>query len=242
MFEDALRFPWTGEKKIETLAIGGVLTLLGVFLVPILFVYGYLIRVIRQTASGEVDEPPAFSDWKELLVDGLIGFVISLVYTLIPGIVITVGAVVVFGSFGIVGSAATDSGSGGVLAAGGLLIALVIGLLSLVLFLVAVYVVPAAVAAFARSGEFGSAFSPSVLRPMLTDRRYAMAWVVAVAIAVLAQIVGGAASATGVGAILVPFLTFYGNVAGAYAIGVGIADMDVVGGHDEETPAGQPAV
>ncbi len=242
MFEDALRFPWNGEKKIETQAIGGVLTLLGVFFVPILFVYGYLIRVIRQTASGTVDEPPVFTDWKELLVDGFVGFAISLVYTLIPGLVITVGAVVVFGSFGVVGSAAADSGGGGLLAAGGLLLALVIGLVSVVLFVAAVYVVPAAVAAFARTGEFGAAFSPSILRPMLTDRRYASAWVVAVAIAILAQIAGGAASATGVGAILVPFLTFYGNVAGAYAIGVGISELDTFGGTDEETPAAQPAV
>jgi hypothetical protein len=242
MFEDALRFPWNGEKKIETQAIGGVLTLLGVFVIPILFVYGYLVRVIRQTASGEVDEPPAFDDWGRLLTDGVVGFVITLVYTLIPGIVITVGALVVFGSFGVVGSAATDTGGGGALAVGGLLVTLLIGVVSLVLFLVAVYVVPAAVAAFARTGEFAAAFSPSVLRSMLTDRRYAMAWIVAVAIGILAQVVGGAVSATGVGAILVPFLTFYGNVAGAYAIGVGIADIDAVGASDEETPAGRPAV
>jgi hypothetical protein len=45
-----------------------------------------------------------------------------------------------------------------------------------------------------------------------------------------------------VGAILVPFLSFYGNVAGAYAIGVGISDLDTGEGSDEETPAGQPAV
>jgi len=242
MFEDALRFPWNGEKKIETQAIGGVLTLLSVLFVPILFVYGYLIRVIRQTASGSVEEPPAFNDWGELLVDGLVGFVISMVYTLIPGIIITVAALVVFGSFGIVGSAAADSGGGGILAAGGVLAALVIVLVSVVLSLIAVYVVPAAVAAFARTGEFGSAFSPSVLRPMLTDRRYMTAWAVAVGIAILAQIAGSVVSVTGIGAVLVPFLTFYGSVAGAYAIGVGISEMDIFGSSDEETPAAQAAV
>lgn len=242
MFENALRFPWNGEKKIETQAIGGVLTLLGVFFVPILFVYGYLIRVIRQTASGSVEEPPAFSDWEELLVDGLLGFVISLVYALVPSIIITVAALFLVGSFGVVGSVTADAGGGGILAAGGVLGALVIILVSVVFFLVAVYVVPAAVAAFARTGEFGAAFSPSVLRPMLTDRRYLSAWAVAAGIAILAQIAGSVVSATGVGAILVPFLTFYGSVAGAYAIGVGISEMDTFGGSDEETPAAQAAV
>ena len=241
MFENALRFPWNGDKKLETLAIGGLLTLLGVFFVPILFVYGYLIRVIRQTASGEVTEPPAFSDWGELFMDGLVGFVISLVYVLVPSIVATAGALLVLLPLGIVGSGATDSGSG-VLAAGGVILALVVAGLSLVLFLAAAYLIPAAVAAFARSGRFGAAFSPSVLRPILTDRRYVTAWAVAVAIALLAQIAGGAVSATGVGAILVPFLAFYGNVAGAYAIGVGISDMPVGGGSDEDAPATQPAV
>jgi hypothetical protein len=241
MFEDALRFPWTGEKKIETVAIGGVLTLLGVFFIPILFVYGYLVRVIRQTAAEDIEEPPTFDDWGELLVDGLVGFGISLVYLLVPGVVITVGTFLFFVPVSVVGSGAADSG-GGLLAAGGLLVAVVVFGLSLVLFLAAAYVVPAAVAAYARRGQFGAAFSPSVLRPILTDRRYATAWVVAVAIAILAQAAGGAVSATGVGAILVPFLSFYGNVAGAYAIGVGISDLDTGEGSDEETPAGQPAV
>ena len=240
MFEDALRFPWQGEDKLETIVIGGVLTLLGVVFVPILFVYGYLVRVIRLSAEDDIDAPPSFGEWGELLVEGLVGFVISLVYVAIPAIVVTVGVVLFFVPVTVVGSGAGDAG-GGALAAGGLLLAITVFVLSGVLTLAAAYLVPAAVAAYARTGRFGAAFSPSTVRPIVTSRRYAIGWLVAVAVALLAQIAGSTVSLTGIGAILVPFLTFYGNVAGAYAIGSALRDLPpVTDGPD--APAGQPAV
>lgn len=240
MFEDALRFPWRGEKKVETLLIGGVLTLLGVLFVPLLFVYGYLVGVIRLSLDDDIEAPPAFGEWQKLLVDGLVGFVISLVYLAVPALVVTFGVVVFFVPVTVVGSGAADAGGGGALAAGGLLLAVAVFVLSGVLILAAVYLVPAAVTAYARTGRFGAAFSPAALRPMVTGRRYATGWVVAVAVALLAQIAGSVVSVTGIGAILVPFLTFYGNVAGAYAIGTAVREMPAV----EDTPeatASQPA-
>ena len=38
MLEDAIKYPWTGEQKLETLVIGGVLGLLGILFIPSLFV------------------------------------------------------------------------------------------------------------------------------------------------------------------------------------------------------------
>ena len=241
MFEDALRFPWNGDRKLETLLIGGVLLLLSPLLVPVLFVYGYLVRVIRRTDVGDTDEPPVFSEWGELLVDGVVGFIISLVYFLIPTAVITIGAVLFFIPVGIAGSSVGDAG-GGIIAAGGAVIALFVVALSVLLSIAAMYLVPAAVAAFARTGRFGAAVSPSVLRPMLTSRRYATGWAVAVAITLLAQILGGAVSATGIGVLLVPLVTFYGNVAGAYAIGRGVSDLEMETSVDEDAATSQPAV
>jgi len=241
MFEDALRYPWNGDDKLETLLIGGVLVLLGVFLIPILFVYGYLIRVIRQTAVGNLAEPPVFSDWGDLLVDGVVGFVITFVYFLVPTIVVSIGAVLFFVPVSVVGSGAGDTG-GGIIAAGSVLIALTIVALSLLLTVAAAYLLPAAVAAFARTGRFGAAFSASTLRPIVKDREYATAWVVAVAIALLAQILSGAVSATGIGVVLVPFISFYGYVSGAYAIGLGVSDMDLEAVTKDDDAASRPAV
>lgn len=241
MFEDALRYPWNGENKLETLLIGGLLVLLGVFLIPILFVYGYLIRVVRQTAVGNAVEPPAFSDWGDLLVDGVVGFVISLVYFLVPAIVVSVGTLLFVVPVTVVGSGAGD-GSGGFFAAGGVLVGLTVVALSLLLTVAAAYLLPAAVAAFARTGRFGAAFSVSTLRPIVTDKQYATAWVVAVAVTLLAQILGGAVSATGIGVVLVPFISFYGNVSGAYAIGRGVSNLDFESATEDDAAASQPAV
>lgn len=141
----------------------------------------------------------------------------------------------------VVGSGAGDAG-GGIIAAGGALIALTVVALSLLLTVAATYLLPAAVAAFARTGRFGAAFSVSTLRPLVRDREYATAWVVAVAIALLAQILSGAVSATGVGIVLVPFISFYGYVAGAYAIGLGISDMDIEAAAEDDAAASRPAV
>ena len=103
--------------------------------------------------------------------------------------------------------------------------------------------VAAAVAAYALTGRFASAFSPSTLRTVGTDGSYAVAWVVAIVVGFLAQVVGGVFTLTLVGAVLVPFVTFYGNVAGAYAIGTGVAETALgPESSDTESPAGRPAV
>jgi len=241
MLEDAIRYPWTGEQRVETLAIGGVLSLLGVFFLPILFVYGYLVRVIRQVANGDTDAPPVFDEWEELLVDGLVVFGISLVYVLVPSLVLAAGTVVWLVPVGV--GVGVGGNGGGVLAVLGALLALFVTLLGFLALLGAFYLVPAAVAAYALTGRFASAFSPSTLRTVGTDGSYAVAWVVAIVVGFLAQVVGGVFTLTLVGAVLVPFVTFYGNVAGAYAIGTGVAETALgPESSDAESPAGRPAV
>jgi len=237
MFEDAIRYPWTGEQRVETQAIGGVLTLLSVVFVPILFVYGYFVRVIRVVHAGDDEVPPVFDDWGELLGNGVVAFAVSLVYLLVPAVLFTVAAVAWI-------VPVTVSSGGG--STGGAVVGAVLGLLlvavSFVATLIALYILPAAVAAYAVTEEFGAAFSPSKLRRVGGSRRYAVAWLVAFAISLLAQVVGGVASATVIGGILVPFLSFYAGVAGAYAIGRGVRETTLDAADNEDTVAGQPAV
>ena len=240
MLEDALKFPWKGEKNVETILIGGVLSLLGVFFVPTLFVYGYLVRVIRQVAAGDDELPPVFDEWGDLLVDGVLAFVISLVYFLVPALVITVGALAWVLPVGVgtsVGGTGGDS-----IAILGVLLAFVTAAVGLLTLLAAVYLFPAAIAAFARTGSFGAAFSPSIIRQIGADGDYATAWLIAVVIGIIAQIVAGAVAITVLGLIFVPFISFYGNIASAYAIGRGIEDADLPGEQAGESATGQPAV
>lgn len=228
MFEDAIRYPWTGDERLETIAIGGVLSLLGVLIVPTVLVFGYVVRVLRRVSAGETESPPAFGDWESLLVDGLKAFVVAVVYGAVPAIVFTLAVLSWILPFSVT--------TGGEPAAGPNLFLVAVGLLVLALSLVAsvaaVYLVPAAVAAFARTGRLGAAFSLAELRAIAGDRDYAKGWLVAVAVSILASIVGGALSATFAGAVLVPFVSFYGTVASAYAVGAGVSEIPLLEAED----------
>jgi len=239
MLEDAIRYPWTGEQKVETILIGGVLSLLSVFFVPVLFVFGYLVRVIRAVSDGDDEEPPVFDEWGDLLVEGLVAFLIALVYSLVPLVVIGLAAASFVLPASVVTTAVGEPTPG--IAVGGLLLALVVVVVTVVVSLGAAYLLPAAVAAYAVSGRVGAAFSPGTLRAIGGSQTYAVAWLVAVAIGIGAQVVGGFASATVIGAVLVPLVSFYGNVAGAYAIATAVRAVPTVGTESETPTAGSVA-
>ncbi|MEF8973981.1 MAG: DUF4013 domain-containing protein [Haloarcula sp.] len=239
MLEDAIRYPWNGEQKVETILIGGVLSLLGVFFIPVLFVFGYLVRVIRAVSDGDDEVPPVFDEWGDLLVEGLVAFLITLAYSLVPLVVIGLAIASFVLPFSVVTTAAGEPTPG--IAVGGVLLALVVAFVTILVSLGFAYLLPAAVAAYAVTGRVGSAFSPGTLRAIGGSRTYAVAWLVAVAIGIGAQVVGGFASVTVIGAVLVPFVSFYGNVAGAYAIGTAVREVPAVGAESERTTTGSAA-
>lgn len=231
MFEDAVRYPWRGEANLETVLVGGVLGLLGFLVIPVIAVFGYLVRVIQRVEAGDED-PPRFEDWGELLTDGLVATVIAVVYGLVPTLAVAVTALSVFLPFTVVegdsvsvaGTALQSTPAPSLL---GPVALLAVVLVTVLLSLLAAYLLPAAVAAYALTGRFGAAFSPGTLRRLGGSRSYAVAWLVAFAVSILAQLLGGALAATVAGAVLVPFVSFYGNVAGAYAVGRGVRSVDL---------------
>ena len=238
--EAAIRYPWTGDRNVERIAIGGLLGLVGFLLVPILFVYGYNVRVLRAVSTGETETAPAFDDWGELLSDGLSAFVIVAVYFGIPFLLVAVGFIVSFFAF----VAGAGFGGEGTAAAAGLLGffgLFAVQLLAGVLFLVAGYLLPGAVAAYVRTDKLSAAFSPSTVRTVVTNRDYAIAWLFAFAINTIVGLATNVALVTIVGILLVPFISFYGQVACTYAIGRGIADISLDSDSDGEWPANQPA-
>lgn len=206
MIESALRYPTESDEWTKTVAIGGVLTLFGFLLLPLFVVYGYVVRVVQECTAGN-REPPVFEEWGDLLVDGLQAWVIGIVYLLVP---LVVGAVTVGGSI-----AAMVSGTRAGTAAG--LAGLGIGLLvTFVLSLVFGYVAVAAIVNFAREGEFGAAFDFGVLRAVVFDRDYAVAWLVSVVVFIAAGVIAGALNAIPfLGAILGAFVGFYALVVAA---------------------------
>ena len=233
MLEEAINYPRESEDWVRTVVIGAVLTLFGVLLIPAIAVFGYYMRVMRGTLSGEA-EPPVFDEWGELLTDGLKGFVVTFVYLLVPGIVfgVSVGGLVLavlFGS-GDVGFASALGALAGVL-------------VSAVITLVFWYVVPAAVANVARTGKVGSGFAFGELRPVLTSGTYAVPWALSVAVLVGAGVVTGILNVVPIlGFLLAIPVTFYATVVAFRLAATGFRDATDVIVERPEEPAGRPSV
>lgn len=220
--------------------IGGILSLLGVLIVPSILVLGYLVRVLRRTMRGD-DHPPSFDEWGDLLVDGAKAFVVTLAYGFVPAAVAAAVAVGGVLSFSVVGG----SGAGGATAGGaGVAVVVVGGLLALALGLLAAYVVPAAVAAFAETDRIGAAFSVTALRPVLTSGTYATAWVTAFAVIVGAGLLAGALNAIPViGFVIGGFVGFYAAVVAYYLVGHAWGEnRELEPVETDDTPAEGPTV
>jgi hypothetical protein len=233
MLEEAIHYPRADEGWVRTVVIGSVLTLLGFLLIPAILVFGYYMRVMRSTISGD-GTPPEFDEWSDLFVDGLKGFAVTLVYMLVPAIVfgVTVGGFLT----------ATVAGDGNV-GFGAVLGALAGFAVSAVIALLFWYVVPAAVANVARTGKVGSGFAFEELRPALMSGVYAVPWALSVAVLVATGILTGLLNVVPlVGFLLAMPVTFYATVVAfrLAATGFGNATEAVV--ERPEEPSGRPMV
>jgi len=198
--EASLTYPMESDDWLTTVLIGGVLTLLGFLVIPTFLVSGYLVRAIRDRATGGT-EPPAFGEWGDLLVDGVKATVITLVYMLVP---LLVAGVAVGGA---IASLATGSDLGAGVGVAGLLLGLTV---SAVLGLVFGYFGVAALVTFACRDEFGAAFDPGRVRRVALSRAYAVPWAVSVGVFLGASVVVSVLNAIPLlGGVVGAFVFFY---------------------------------
>ena len=232
MLEEAINYPRNSDDAVKTIIIGGVLTLFGFLLVPAILVLGYFGRVLR-LAGGVETEPPVFDEWGDLFVDGLKLFIVNAVYLIVPAIVmaVSVGSVIV--------AALTGSDVAVWSALGGAFLGFsVAGLL----FLVAWYIIPAAMANYVRTDRLGSAFAFGELKPVLLSRDYVVAWLLALGVFLAGGIVVGLLNIVPlVGALVGVFVNFYAGVVAFYLYGHGFAEA-ATPDQDRETPSGRPIV
>lgn len=199
--EDAVTYPMEHDDWLKTILIGGLLSLFSFLIVPILLVYGYVVRAIRRSLEGD-PQPPVFDDWGTLAVDGLQAVVILIVYMIVPAIV---GAVTVGGSI------AAIAGGGRAGAAAGFAGVVLSALLTFVVTLVFGYVAVAAIVNFAREGTLGAGFAFDTIKSVIFHREYAVAWLLSVGIFIVTGLVTGVLN-------VVPFLgTIVGVFVGFYA-------------------------
>jgi len=207
MFEDGMSYPARGDW-IGRIAIGGLLAAFSLLIIPAFLLVGYLIRVLKTTVGG-AEEPPAFDEWGDMFIKGIVGTAIGIIYSVIPFVVFGVVGFVLFGIIGVAGGAGDG---GGIVAGFGLMALLLLSLLFIPVLFAVYYMVPAALTNYAIEDSLGAAFDVSTIKPILLSSEYLIATLMPLVVAVLLWVATMILSITFVGLLLVPFLQFYGQV------------------------------
>jgi len=230
MLEDGLSYPMQGDNWVGRMLIGGIIIFFSFLLFPAFLFYGYLLRVLGDSIEGAT-EPPEWDDWGELLVDGIKASVVAMVYALVPTVVFLGIGVTMLG----IGGAAGDSG-GGILAGFGAIFFL---LLIPVMFLV-YYLLPAALANMVVEDSFGAAFDFSTIKEIVVSGEYLVAILMPIVVGMIVNVVSFFLGITIIGYLLVPFVSFYGQVAIFRMFGLAVGKE--LGRIDESpSPATAPA-
>lgn len=234
MLEEGLSYPFKGDNSLGRNLIGGLLlAFFWVFFIPLLAFFGYIVRVLRTTVEGQ-EEPPAFDDWGSMIVEGIQGVVVFFVYGIIP-YVLLFGLVMTLG----VAGAATGGNADGILA--GISLFGVLGFL--VASIVVQYIVPAALTNFAREGRIGAAFDFDTIGDVILSSEYFVAWLLPIVVFIILYVIGLVLAITIVGALLLPWLYFYGFAVTYRMFGTAFAEaLDLDGGTAATDPAGPGGV
>ena len=219
-----LRFPFQGPKWQNSFIIGTVLTF-GNFIIPIIplmFVAGYCLQIMRQAIEGQPLELPEWNDWGKLAVDGIRMLGIGFIY-LLPGMVVLIGGFALYfaGSFTLPFMAAFGQDNGGPGAAFPLLFLFLLAvfflslLLGFVLYALGAIPLPAATAHFVAKDHFGSAFQVREWWPLLRVNKlgYLIAFIMVFGLYYVLSFAVMIAYFTVILCFLIPFLaapiTFY---------------------------------
>ncbi len=195
MLVESLTYPRRGDGWIRRTLLGGLCLFFGLLGLPLVLLAGYVLRVLDAAERGE---PPAFGDWFDLFEDGARAVVVAFAYTLVPAMALSLSVL------------AANAGSGP-LAAG-------FALLTLLLYLLALYVLPVGLLRSYREGTLGASLDTDPIGSICLDARYARAWLLAVGLGLL----GGLATAS-LGLVLVgAFVGFYLFLAAWRALSLGI--------------------
>ena len=196
---ESIKYPTTDNDWIKKVVIGGIL---GMIPIVNFIVQGYYLKILKGSIENK-SGMPEWEDWGNLFIKGLIVFIISIIYMLIPIIVISIS----------VGGAILAAVSGGTeamiaaigAAAGGLLIAFILMLISLLLL-------PMALAIYAKEESFGSAFrfGEIINRIFSNFGNYILVYLVIIVLGIIVGIITGILNIIPyLGMVIAIFANFY---------------------------------
>jgi hypothetical protein len=230
------KFPFQGSNWRNNFIIGAALTLANSILplVPMIFVYGYALQIMRRTIEGQDLELPPWDDWGKLAVDGLRLMLVGLVY-LLPGILVLLGGFTLYFasifSWPLLASAAERGGDGQVALLlsisifGSIAIMMLSMLLGSLLILLGLIPLPVVTAHLALQDKVAAAFRVREWWPLLRANKlgYFAAWVVVFGLMSILYFAFAMAYYTLVLCCLIPLLaapvSFYVTLIGAVLFG-----------------------
>jgi uncharacterized membrane protein len=181
-------------------------------IIPGILVNGYLLRVVQAGVAGDED-PPEFRDWLELLLDGIIVWIIEAVYIFVPAALLMFG----IGSFAVAAGLSSSAGAGSMASPDGGLIGGLTGLLLLLIPVTAGFLMPAGLANYARTGEVTKAFDLRTVIAVALSANYLVAIISIIAVSIVLGLIGGVLVLLLVGV----FVLFYQQIVGYYLFGTG---------------------
>jgi hypothetical protein len=219
-----LKFPFQGQDWKNRFIVGAALTFAGMIIpiLPVIFVFGYALQIMRQVIKDGEPKLPAWDDWGKLGVDGLRGLVVSLAY-LLPGIlVMSIGFLAYFGMlFSIPFMNSRGEGSSILLLFGSMGVMMISMLAGMLLLLLGSIPLPAATAHFVAEDKVSAAFKVRQWWALIKANKsgYFAAWVVILGLAMVLYQLFIVIYSTLVLCWLLPFLVapigFYIQIVGA---------------------------
>lgn len=158
-FAQAFRFAFDDPEWIKKMLLGGLFTFLGMLIVGVFFVSGYVLRLVRRTAKGEARPLPEWDDLGGLFGEGVpvVGVYLAhvLPVTLLPLFLLVASALVLGGSASLAERSEQLAG-----ALGALLSLVILGLYAVFMLamLALMFYLPSALVRLALLGRFGAAF------------------------------------------------------------------------------------
>lgn len=188
--QEFLSFPFRKEYQ-SRLLIGVGLTAFSFVIpfLPLIFVYGYLVQVLRRLIQGDAPTLPPWEDWGQIALDGLKFLGITLVYTL-PGMVVGLVGMGTYFIWPFFIPALERSGNDLliIIIVFGSMIALFLALaLSILLLGLGTFPLPMALAHFAKRGEFGAVFRLREIFGLIRRNlgAYSLAWIIVLGVGML---------------------------------------------------------
>jgi len=200
-YSQALSFTFDDPQWVRKIAIGGLIAFLSFYFGLIIFLgfllIGYYLQVIRNVSRNEEVPLPDWSDLGKIFLDGILGSIILFVYVVLIGGIGAI-AIVYFATHPYIHQAE-----------------MVLGIISVSLTMIVAITVLGnlALVQFALTGNFGAAFSFSVLSDVLKRQGGNL-----FAITVFSLILNGILLCVGLG-IFSPFTNFWGLVVQAHLFG-----------------------